>query len=240
MRLAVIPVVILLTAAVHVRAGEIYKYRDRWGMTHVVDSLEKVPPEYRESAKPASETRRGSMNVENPIQPGASAAAKTGPQGPVANPAGDPGTGKPPQGGRGPDYPVARLRVSGTAESLGSWQSSRIEFRGNPYYVIVAASWCPRCMELFQEISTHPKMKARISGVLFYESEAESVAKKQGGSAGESHLSDPDELNRFSLPYYLIRKKQFGDIVKGYPSMLECSSDGCKHISAWDWVEENK
>ncbi len=52
------PIVVLTLIAGMVTAGpvaaKVYKYQDKWGMTHIVDSPAKVPPEYKDQIEEKS------------------------------------------------------------------------------------------------------------------------------------------------------------------------------------------
>ncbi len=220
-------------------SAEMWKYRDQWGMTHIVESLEKVPPEFRDKAEKTGGSRGGIQTVK-PLIPAAPAAK------PAGGPGGKPGPKAAPaaQAGVPFSFNMARLRCDDQGnENVGSWIESRYEFRGDPYYVLVAATWCPHCIDLFETVQKSPKLRQKISGVLVYEDEAKSLAESRGRNTpgfGEQRLSYPAELSKFSLPFFLIRRGTFPKQVSGFPTLLECRPEGCKKINREQFVAENQ
>ncbi|MCW5827721.1 MAG: hypothetical protein KIT79_00225 [Deltaproteobacteria bacterium] len=222
-------VAIVSAAAVPALAKELYQYRDRWGMLHIVDSLQKVPPEYQDKAEQVDgkTPRRGSFTVqESPVvneKPAAPAAPK-----PVLRPDGRQGT-----------FDVMRFRIAGEKETASRWEPSTGAFRKEPFHVVVAASWCPHCIRLIDEISRNPALKAKVDGILFYEDEVLSREKRRTGvprtsidTDKESRLVYPAELAAYgSLPMYFIRPGTFGHLVRGFPTILRCERSGCRQAS---------
>jgi len=209
-------------------------------MTHIVESLEKVPPEFRDKAEKTGGSRGGIQTVKPLIpdaQPGKPAGGAGGKPGAKAAAPG----AKP---GQPFSFSLARLRCDDQGnENAGSWMESRYEFRGDPYYVIVAATWCPHCIELFDTVQSSPKLRQKISGLLFYEDEAKSLdERKNRNRTGfeEQRLSYPAKLAKYSLPLFLIRRDPFPKVVTGFPTLLECRPEGCQRIDRDRFVAENQ
>lgn len=83
----VLAAALIAGSAVRPAFAKIYKYRDRWGMTHVVDALSKVPPEYQNQVKveedAAPQPGFQLQQTSPPIVPGPKAGA-AGPGGDAA------------------------------------------------------------------------------------------------------------------------------------------------------------
>ncbi len=62
-------VFLVVPGFVPVAQAKIYKYRDKWGMTHVVDSPGKVPPEYQDQVKSEAGSPAPAYQLQQPSAP---------------------------------------------------------------------------------------------------------------------------------------------------------------------------